>query len=280
MRAHLVMTAVALIILVPAAYVGDSDPVGRFQDEHRPRMMGVLRVCADPDNLPFSSDRGTGFENRVAELIASEINARIEYTWWPQRRGFLRNTLNAKRCDVVMGLPTAMEMALTTQPYYRSSYVFVSKADRRLNVSSFDDPRLRSLTIGVQMVGDDGANSPPAHALSRRGIIRNVRGYLVHDDPARIVRAVTRDDIDIAVVWGPLAAYVAAGESVPLRLTGVGAQMDTPALPLAFDISMAVRHTDVHLRNQLNEIIKRKRGEISVILAEYGVPRADEREVF
>ncbi|HEX5574932.1 MAG TPA: hypothetical protein VFX42_03570, partial [Gemmatimonadales bacterium] len=124
-----------------------------------------LRVCSDPNNLPFSNQRGEGFENRLAELIAGELNATVRYTWWAERRGFIRSTLNAGRCDVVMGMPPGTGSVLTTRPYYRSTYVFVSRRDRHLAVKSLDDAALRRLKIGVQVVGDDYANTPPVHAL-------------------------------------------------------------------------------------------------------------------
>jgi mxaJ protein len=236
---------------------------------HRP----VLRVCADPDNLPFSNEERLGLENRVADVIADEMGARVEYTWWPQRRGFLRNTLNARKCDVVIGLPTAMDLALTTRPYYRSAYVFVSRPDRNLDVASLDDERLRHLRTGVQLVGDDGANSPPAHALSRRGIVQNVVGFPVYDDPARIVRAVATGAIDIAIAWGPLAGYYAARQNPALRVVPVASQSDGAFLPLAFDISLAVRTGDEARRDELDRIIDRRRRDIDTILAEYHVPR-------
>ena len=240
----------------------------------------ILRVCSDPDNLPYSNEQRAGFENRIAGVIAAEMGARIEYVWWPQRRGFLRNTLNAQRCDVVIGLPSAIEMAQTTRPYYRSAYVFVSRADRDFTIAWFDDERLRSARIGVQLIGDDGANSPPAHALSRRGMIDNIVGFPVYDDPGRIVRAVADGELDVAVVWGPLAGYYAALESVPLRLTPAAHQMDPPSLPLAYDISMAVRTGDAGLKQQLDDIIERRRGDIDAILAEYHVPRVNRSEEF
>jgi ABC-type amino acid transport substrate-binding protein len=133
-----------------------------------------LRVCADPNNLPFSNERGEGFENKIAALVAREMKVDVEYTWWAQRRGFIRNTLKAGDCDLVVGVPSSFELAQTTSPYYRSTYVFVSRKDRRLNIRSFDDPLLRKLKVGVQMIGDDFSNTPPAHALSNRNIIRNV----------------------------------------------------------------------------------------------------------
>src|SRR5207253_1835343 len=148
--------------------------------------------------LPFSNRRLEGFENRIGALIARELGAKVSYTWWAQRRGFFRNTLKAGLCDVVLGVPAGFEMAATTRPYYRSTYVFVTRRGRGLDVRSFDDASLRRLKIGVPLAGNDYANPPPAHALSRRGIVDNVVGYTLYGDyaaanpPARIVEAVAR----------------------------------------------------------------------------------------
>jgi len=240
--------------------------------------MAALRVCADPNNLPFSDSTGAGFENRLAMLVADEMKARVEYTWWAQRRGFIRNTLNAHQCDVVMGVPTSFELTAVTRPYYRSSYVFVSRRDRELRVRSLDDSALRRLTVGVQLVGDDYANAPPAHALANRGIVTNVRGYNVQGDyrqpspPARIIDAVASGEVDIAVAWGPLAGYFATREAVPLDLVPVSPQIDLPFLPFVFDISMGVRRADSTLRDTLNAILVRRRASIDSLLDSYGVP--------
>ena len=240
-----------------------------------------LRVCSDPNNLPFSNQKEEGFENRIAELVARELNARLSYVWWAQRRGFVRNTLNAKQCDLLIGVPSSFERTRATIPYYRSSYVFVTRHDRHLNIASFDDAALRRLRIGVQMIGDDGINTPPAHALSNRGIIQNVRGYSVYGDyrepnpPARVIDAVARGDVDVAIAWGPLAGYFAKREPVGLDVTPVSPQIDLPFLPFVFDISMGVRKGNDVLREQLNEIISRRRSEIDAILRQYGVPRVD-----
>jgi mxaJ protein len=245
------------------------------------RPPGVLRVCADPNNLPFSNDKLEGFENKIADLLAQDLGGRVEYTWWAQRRGFFRNTLRAGACDLVVGVPAGFEMALTTAPYYRSTYVFVSRSDRKLGVTSFDDARLRNLKVGVQMVGDDFSNSPPAHALTNRGIITNVKGFSVYGDyaqpnpPARIVEAVEHGDVDIAIVWGPLAGYFARRSRVALQITPVSPQMDRSYLPFVFDIAMGVRRGDNDLRDQIERVLEKRRPEINRILAEYGVPRVD-----
>jgi mxaJ protein len=241
----------------------------------------ALRVCADPNNLPFSNARGEGFENRIAAVLADEMGARVRYTWWAQRRGFVRNTLRAGACDLVVGVPSAFELAMTTRPYYRSTYVFVQRRDAPFRVRSFDDAVLRRLTVGVQMVGDDYANTPPAHALAARGMRDNVRGYLVAGDyarpspPARIVEAVARGEVDVAVAWGPMAAYFARRSPVPLTVTPVSPEIDLPFLPFVFDVSMGVRRDDAALLSAVETALERRRGEVDAILAEYGVPRLD-----
>ena len=245
----------------------------------------VLRVCSDPNNLPFSNDRLEGFENRIAALAARDLGMRVEYTWWAQRRGFLRNTLNAGICDVVVGLPSGIDGALTTRPYYRSSYVAVSRHDRGLGIGSLDDEALASLKIGIQLVGDDGANTPPAHALTARGVIDNVRGYTLYGDykepnpPARIVEAVAKGEVDVAVAWGPLAGYFARRQRVPLEVVPVSPQFDLPFLPFVYDISMGVRRGDEGRRLQLDDFLVRRRDEIERILDDYGVPRAPAAQV-
>jgi mxaJ protein len=238
----------------------------------------VLRVCADPNNLPFSDREGRGFENKVVELIARDLGSTVDYTWWAQRRGYVRNTLKADVCDVWSGVASGAEMMTSSRPYYRSSYVYVTRADRALHIASFDDPQLRTLIIGVQMVGSDAMNTPPAHALSRRGIVQNVRGYMLYGDyrqphPASaIIDAVENGDVDVAIVWGPTAGYFAAQASTPLTIEAVQPWRDGTELPMAFYISMGVRRGDNALLKRLDESLERNRAAISAILAEYHVP--------
>jgi mxaJ protein len=238
-----------------------------------------LRVCADPNNLPFSNARGEGFENKLAELVAKDLGRRVEYTWWAQRRGYVRNTLKAGTCDLWPGVASQLDMVATTRPYYRSSYQFVTRADRNLTLTGFDDPQLRNLTIGVQMIGDDSANTPPTHALARRGIIANVRGYMLYGDyaqpnpPAEIVRAVDRGDIDVAIVWGPLAGYFAGKSANALKLQPVAPLLDGAQWPMAFDISMGVRKDDLKLKAAVDGVLARRAEKIRGILTEYRVPR-------
>src|SRR4051794_33932587 len=165
----------------------------------------VLRISADPNNLPFTNERREGFENKIAELLAADLGAELRYAWRAQRRGFFRQALKEGECDLVLGVPAGFDMALTTAPYYRSTYVFVTRRDRGLAVRSLDDPALKRLRVGVQIIGDDGTNTPPAHALARRGVIDNVQGFTVYGDyredspPARIIDAVARGEVDVAV---------------------------------------------------------------------------------
>jgi len=242
-----------------------------------------LRVCADPNNLPFSDSLGRGFENRIAEMVARDFGRRLEYTWWPQRRGFARNTLRAGRCDVVIGVPSSYELASPTRPYYRSTYVFVTRAGRHAPVTSFDDPALRSMRIGIHLMGDDYANSPAALALLRRGLGSRIVGYMIYGDysrphpPSALIDAVVNDDVDVAVAWGPLAGYFAKTSAVPLELTPVRPQIDLPFTPFAYDIAMGVRRGDTTWRAQLDSELVRRRGEIQKILSDFGVPVVDAR---
>jgi mxaJ protein len=238
-----------------------------------------FRVCADPNNLPFSNQRGEGLENRLAELFAEELNAAVVYTWHAQRRGFFRETLRDGKCDVVMGVPTSFELAMPSRPYYRSTYVFVTRAADGHAIESMDDPLLRELRIGVHMIGDDQMNTPPAHALANRGIIRNVYGYMIYGDyreenpPARILDALAAGEIDVAIVWGPLAGYFAPRLPVETRIAPVMPQIDLPFLPFVYDMSLGVRRGDTTFVRELEAVMDRRRDDIQAILDEFGVPQ-------
>lgn len=268
---------VTLLLLVQFACVTSKTQV--TQAPQVPQAKTALRVCSDPNNLPFSNDKQEGFENKIAELVAREMNLKLEYTWWAQRRGFVRETLKSDLCDLIVGMPSSSELALTTAPYYRSTYVFVWRKDRDLKIQSFDDAALHTLRIGVQMIGDDFANSPPAHALTNRKIVENVRAYSVYGDysqpnpPARVVEAVAKREVDVAVVWGPTAGFFAKQEHLPLTLVPVAPQIDLPYLPFVYDISMGVRRGDEAFKDRLETILENRRAEIRQILTDYGVPQ-------
>jgi mxaJ protein len=246
----------------------------------------TLRIAADPNNLPFSNERLEGFENKIADLIAQDLHAKIEYTWHAQRRGFFRETLKQGGCDIVLGVPKEFDRTLPTTPYYRSSYVFVSREDRNIFASSFDDPSLRNLKVGVLLIGDDNANTPPAHALASRGIVTNVVGFSIYGDykqqnpPARIVEAVTQKQIDVAIVWGPLAGYFAGQQNAPLRILPLLQESDKYGLRFAFDICIGVKKHNEDLRDKINDVLAKRKADIDAILDSYHVPRASGAAVF
>lgn len=253
---------------------GLTGSAARAQDVAGP---DTLRACSDPNNLPFSNKQGEGFENRLAELVAEKLGRKLIYFWWAQRRGSIRNTLNAGNCDVIMGVP-ALDMIATTKPYYRSTYVLVSRADQDLTFNSMAAPELKHLKVGVQLVGDDGANTPPAHALATQHITENVVGFSVYGDyredspPRRIVDAVARGDIDIAAAWGPMAGYFAKHSPVPLRVIPIGDTARFSPQVFTFSIAMGVRKNDSALKEELDRFIAENGNEITALLSSYGVP--------
>lgn len=238
----------------------------------------TITACADPNNLPFSNRAGEGFENKLAVMIASDLHASLHYVWWAQRRGFVRNTLNDGRCDFWPGVGSNVEMLATSRPYYRSTYVFVTRDKEQLRGLTLDDPRLKRLKIGVQMVGNDATNTPPAHALAERGIIGNVRGYMLYGDyrepnpPVQIIDAVARGEVDVALVWGPLAGYFAAKSPVPLRLEPVTPWMADMQWPMQFDISVGVQKNNQRLLKEIDRSLSRRAADIKRLLERYRVP--------
>lgn len=255
--------ALALALLAAGALAG-------------PEPARELRVCADPDNLPFSNRAGEGFENRIAEIVAADLGASLRYTWHPQRKGFVRQTLKAGLCDLVVGVPAGYEPMLTTRPYYRSTYVFVYARDTNLELHTFDDAPLRKLRIGLHAFGDDGANSPAAHALARRGIVGNVVGFTIlgtDESPSgRIIDAVARGEIDVAIVWGPFAGWFARQQGVALALVPVAAGAQAAAMPFVYDIAMGVRHGDMAFKAEIESVLQRRRVEIDRVLEDFRVP--------
>lgn len=238
----------------------------------------VLTVCADPHNLPFSNDRGEGFENQIASLLAAELQATLRYTWSEQRRGFLRRTLLADQCDVVIGVPPGLPGVSITRPYYVSSYVFVSARERNVHPDGFDDPVLRHLKIGLEAIGVEGANTPPASALARRGLAGNVVGFSGADTEnsdgraAKMIEAVANHEIDAAILWGPFGGYFAKRYAGRLAVTSVVSDPQHPTLPFAFPISLGVRKDNDRLQSALQEVLDRRQADIRAILEEYGVP--------
>jgi quinoprotein dehydrogenase-associated probable ABC transporter substrate-binding protein len=237
----------------------------------------VLRVCADPDDLPFSNERQEGFENKIAQLMAAELGDSLVNVWWPHRRGFVRNTLRAGLCDLIVGVPKGFDPVLTTKPYYRSTYYFVYRQGRNLDIRSLDDTVLRHLKIGVNLIGYDYTNTPPAHALSARGVVGNLVGFHTFytptaDRPHDIIDAVANGTVDVAIVWGPLAGHYASRAPVPLTLVALPDSDAASGMPFAFDIAMAVRRSDKAFSARIDSVLARKHDEIVGILRQYHVP--------
>ncbi len=230
-----------------------------------------LRVCADPDNLPFSNTQRQGFENHIAELLARDLHARLTYQWQRMGRGFVREYLNKGKCDLLIGIPSNFKATLTTRPYYRSTYVFVSRRRAKFQPTSFNDLELHRMKIGVQVLDDDYA--PPAHALARRGMQANIVGFeSTGADASSLVDAVAHRKVDLAITWGPFAGYFAKRYPGALKITPVQPEVDPPGLPFTFSISMGVRKGNQTLRDQLNGFLQRRERQIQSILQSYGIP--------
>jgi mxaJ protein len=240
-----------------------------------PYQPGLLRVCNDPDNMPFSNQKEEGFENKIAQLIAKDWNSKLEYVWYPTRRGYFR-ILNGMYCDLIIQAPGGLDMAGTTTSYYRSGYVFLTRQDGKLaDIKSLADPRLKKARIGVTLLPSD-EQLPPTMALSHYGVVGNLHGYHGwyndEDRPEDIVKAVANDSVDVAIVWGPLAGYFAKQSKVPLKITPLGERDSLADVPFRYNIAMAVRRSDKELRDSLERTLKEKAPQIQAILKEYGIP--------
>jgi mxaJ protein len=232
----------------------------------------ALRVCGDPDNLPFSNQKLEGFENKIADLIASELGTTTTYFWWQHQRGLVRNTFDADLCDVVMGIPKGYDLVLWTKPYYRTGYVLAYRKDRAYHLASLDAPELKKLRIGVYY------NTPPQEALATRDIIANVATTYslffdlegdIESRPARLFKDLVAGNIDVAIPYGPQAGYYIKKLNAPLELVPLEG---TTAVPLAFDISMGVKKGNQALKRDLEGALDRRQADIRKILEDYGVP--------
>ncbi|WOJ91545.1 substrate-binding domain-containing protein [Methylocapsa polymorpha] len=235
----------------------------------------VLRVCADPRNLPFSNEAGEGFENKLAEFFAQKLGKTLAYSFYPGATGFVRNTLNAHRCDVVMGMPQGDDIVQGTNPYYRTAYALVSKKGSGLEaVETLEDPRLKDKRIGIV------AGTPPATNLAINSLLLNVKSYPLvvdtrHDAPTSdMIADLEQGRIDVAILWGPIAGYFAKKSEAGLKVTPLVKETTGPRL--IYRIGMGVRHADQDWKRRLNRLIAESQGEIDRILDSYGVPLLDE----
>jgi len=235
----------------------------------------VLRVCADPRDLPFSNEAGEGFENKIAELLAQKLGKTLAYEFYPGATGFVRNTLNAHRCDVIMGMPQGDDIVQGTNPYYRTTYSLVSRQGSGLeNVDSLEDPLLQNKRIGIV------AGTPPATNLAVNGLLGNIKSYpLVVDTrvdapTSTMMGDLEGDRIDVAILWGPIAGYLAKNAKIPVKVTPL--VKETSGQRMIYRIGMGVRHSDQEWKRLLNKLIAENQAEITHILTTYGVPLLDE----
>jgi mxaJ protein len=237
----------------------------------------TLRVCADPNNLPFSNDKGQGLENKLAQLIANDLSADLKYVWFSERKNFLRNSLNANLCDAVLGVPIDVDEALLTRPYYRSTYVMVSRTDRALKIESLYDPRLKDLRIGLHIVEDDYA--PPGHLLAAQGLSSQIVGYSLYgaygetNPPARLIDAVAKSEVDLAIIWGPFAGYFA---KKPRFTSQPVSPIRFQTIPFIYSIGVAVRKADVALQSAIQQVLDHECPRIRALLKEYAFPSPEE----
>jgi mxaJ protein len=235
-----------------------------------------LVVCADPSNLPYSNDRGEGFENRIASLLAQDLHASLRYEWNDQRRGFLRRGINGHGCDLLLDVPAGLQGVKTLRPLWTSSYVFVTRRDRGPRLDGFDDPRLAHLRIGLQAIGADGMNPPPAMSVALRGLGAQVVGFRMYEaadrSPAEMIAAVDRGDIDVAMLWGPSAGYFARGRGDRLDVVPVTRDPRAPDLVFTYAMAPAVRRDDDAFGERVQAALDRRAGEIRALLETYGVP--------
>jgi quinoprotein dehydrogenase-associated probable ABC transporter substrate-binding protein len=265
---RVVATIAVLLIALSAAGHPAAAQTGETVDHT------MLRVCADANNLPFSNDKGEGFEQKIAELLAADLGVPVRYTWFPDTIGFIRNTLGARKCDLIIGTAAGNDLVQNSNPYSRSTYAFVYRPDVH-PVTSIDDPILQSASIGII------AGTPPVTLLMQKGLLGHLRSYQLLVDtrfnsPGRdLAHDVAAGAVDVGILWGPIAGYHAKHETPPLVVAPLPAQ-EGP-MPLDFRITMGMRPNEPEWKRTINDLIRKKQKEIDQILLSYGVPLLDEK---
>jgi len=237
----------------------------------------VLRVCADPSNLPFSNDKGEGFENKIAELLAQKLGKSLSYTWYPQVTGFVRNTLGAHRCDLIMGAPQGDDLVQVTNPYYRTAYALVVPPESELaDVETISDPRLKGKRIGIV------AGTPPGDIMAANGLMAKARPYplvvdtRVDSSGRAMIKDLASGEIDAGILWGPIAAHYARQVNPPMKVVPLTHEKRGPRM--MYRITMGVRPTDQEWKRELNRLIQDMQPAITAVLLSYGVPLIDEHD--
>lgn len=234
-----------------------------------------LRVCADPNNLPFSNEHEEGFENRIAHVVGDELKLPVSYFWFPQVIGFVRNTLRAYQCDLVMGTVAGDDIMQTTNPYYFSAYVMIYRSDRGLNLTGLDDPAIQGMRVGII------AGTPPSNLLIRHGLMAKAKPYALtvdtrYESPARqMIQDIMSGEIDAGVLWGPIAGYYVKHEKLPLQFALLKNEPGAPRMD--YHIAMGVRGNEPDWRRRINAVIIKRQSDIKAILRDYGVPLLNEQ---
>jgi quinoprotein dehydrogenase-associated probable ABC transporter substrate-binding protein len=273
LRATVAAALLTLLVAQGGARAQESDTSGSFElvDPH------AFRGCADPRNLPFSNEAGEGFENKIADLFARKLGKSVAYAFYPGATGFVRNTLNAFRCDVVLGTAQGDDLVQPTNPYYRTSYAAAYHRDGPLKgLDSLSDPRLKTARIGIV------AGTPPATYLAMNGLLGKIKSYPLFvdtrfDSPTHdMMDDLDKGEIDVALLWGPIAGYYALKAKTPTTVVPLLKEQNGPRL--VHRIVMGVRHSDQNWKRALNKLISENQDEINAILRSYGVPLLDEND--
>jgi quinoprotein dehydrogenase-associated probable ABC transporter substrate-binding protein len=265
--AHL---AAALLLIVPMIA-----SAARAQTPGEILARTELRVCADPNDLPFSNEKGEGYENKTAELVGRELNLPVRFVFFPQVTGFVRNTLRTRSCDLIMGTVAGDDIVQTTSPYYYSDYVAVWAADKDFTFAGFDDPRLTTMRIGIV-----GA-TPPSDLLVRHDLMAHAKPYALtvdtrYESPAHeMIEDIVKGDVDLGLLWGPIAGYYIKRDALKLKLAPIPNEPGAPRMD--YHIAMGVRANEPDWRRQINAVIQKRQAEITAILRDYGVPLLDEQ---
>jgi len=244
---------------------------GRIGEIRRVEDTTEFKVCADPDNMPYSNIKQEGFEDKIAALIAQDLGKKLSFAYAYYRQGFLRNTLNANRCDVIMSTTSDNDSMLTSKPYYRSGHVFVYRKDSGYNITDWDSPDLRKGVIGI--IGE----SPATRPLADHDLMGNARPYRMQRDlnlpPSFLIDDLVKGDIDIAIAWGPIAGYYAKQSKIPLVVVPIPEYEEINAHGKEnWNISLGVRKRDKERLAAIQEVLDRRQADILKILDDYGIP--------
>lgn len=269
----------AIALLAGAAPASAEEvPAATLEKQNAAPSVKTLVVCADPSNLPYSNKAREGLENKIATVLAADLQAETRYFWFAGHKSFMRRTLLDSVCDIVVSAPPGLPGTITTRPYFTSSYIALTRANDARHFASFDDPWLKDAKIGLQLVGNEGATTPPALSLATRGANEHITAFPMwadESDPTpqgRIVDAVADGTIDIAFVWGPFAGYFAKKHGAALRLDPIVSDPGRPEMTFVFPMAVAVRKSETAFRDRLQEALDRHEQEIMAILHDAGVP--------